>query len=422
MDSQGAGAPPGPSAGRHRKPIRPGTVRAARVALVCGAVVVLIGVLVAVVRLTSDNTAKVTAVRPDSPVASLSPVVGGSGTSAGSVPSPGTSGTSGTSGGSGTSGASGTGGQVTVAPSTSATSPAAGPSPSETPAAPQVGTPAGAPAPVAARAAAAIADLARLQAAANPGAPVAAAPLGAGVRTAPGREQGAWGARRLANGLTLGANNERALRAGKVTASVDLPTATTVARVRLPSGERYTAPVASAATVFTQLQAGGGPACPTCEPVVVTGVKPATMVQDTDAGTVTLPAWSYTVRGSKVTLVRPAVTDAGLIRFGPAYRGGTPAAVDAQQLPLWRTALRQGRILTARLDPKDVKARATGGGCWRLFASQSDAAVAVYAAKGPADATGACADRAGNVSVRLAAPLGDRPVIDTYWQRVLALR
>lgn len=396
-----------PSAGRHRKPVNPRSMRLARIAIVCGAIAVLVGVVVEVVRLTSDNSHGFTAPRPDSPAASLTPVIG--------APTGATSGTTGRPGG-----------LATLRPTTGgSTSPSADPSPSpssassDTPAV-AVTTPRGAPAAVADRAATAISRLSGLMAPAESKAPIATAPLGERVVTAPGRELGSWESRKLTNGMTIGANNDRALRAGRVVTSAQLPTATTVARVRLPSGERYSAPVASARQVFDAMREVGGPACPTCQDVIVSAVRPTTMSTDTDGGPVTLPAWEFTVRGSTVRLVRPAVTQAGLVRFTPSYRGVIPAQVDAEQLPLWRTTVsKDGRYLAARLERKDVAER---GGCWRLFASQSEESVALYAARGPADDSGACAGANGAVWVRLDAPLGDRPVIDTYWQRVLDLR
>lgn len=389
------------SAGRHRKPGNPSSMRLARAAIVCGAIAVLVGVVVEVVRLTSDNTHGYTAPRPDSPVASLSPVIAAPTSPPAATTAP----------------TGGPGGLSTVQPTDGSVSPTAVPSSGD---APVVPTPRGAPSAVAQRAATAMTQLHRLVAAAAPNAPIATAPLGEGVVTAPGREIGSWESRALTNGMTLAANNDRALRAGRVVSSAQLSTATTVARVRLPSGERYSAPVASSRQVFAAMSEVGGPACPTCQDVTVSAVRPTTMVTATDVGPVTLPAWEFTVRGSTVKLIRPAVTEAGLVRFTPSYRGAIAAQVDAEQLPLWRTTVsKDGRYLAARLERQDVTER---GGCWRLFASQSAGSVALYAARGPADDSGACAAANGSAWVRLDAPLRDRPVIDTYWQRVLDLR
>ncbi|GAB95876.1 hypothetical protein BJY21_000960 [Kineosphaera limosa] len=395
------------SSGRHRRPPNPRAILWARVAIVGLAAIVLVALLVEVVRLTADPTDKVTAAQPGSP-GHTSPSDVASAPTESDPPR---------------------GGEATVPP-TSPASPTDTPSPTQAPTqtpgtpdapdAPAVTTPAGAPQPAAQLAAAQLARLHGLVAAANTGAPVATAPLGEHLVTVPGRQIGEWERTTLENGMTLAANNDRAVRSGRLVTHEAFPRATSEARVRLPDGQRYTAPVASAYETFMAMRAIEGPACETCRDIVLTSVKATTMSQDTDAGKVTLPAWEYTVRDSRVKLVRPAVTDAGLVRFTPDFRGAVPPAVEAAQLPLWRTSLSADkRVISAGIERRDVAER---GGCWRLFASETDEAVAIYAAQGPADAAGACATPIGNVSVRLAAPLGDRTIVDTYWERALSLR
>lgn len=388
------------SAGRHRKPANP--MRIARVAIVCAAIVVLLALITQIARLTGDDSGKLPAVQPNAPNSTASPV-------ASSSPSR-------------------DGGLATVAPSATSPSTASaaptGGSPgdveTEGPTDAEVRTPAGAPARPASLAGAQLDRLARLRADAAAGAPVAQAPLGENVLTVPGRAIGSWEGGRLSNGMSVGANNDRAIRAGAAVTYERFSRATSSARIRLPSGQRYTAPLISAYQAHLAMRETDGPACPDCQDVVLTGVRVTTMRQATNVGDVTLPAWEFSVRGSKVKLVRPAVGPGGLVRFTPAWRGKTNAGLASSQLPLWRPVRsKDGRVISARVEPRDVAAR---GGCWRLFASETDDAVAIYAAKGPADASGKCSGRGGTVSVRLTAPLGDRTVVDSYWQRVLALR
>lgn len=394
-------------------------MRGARIAIVVCALLVVAGLVVAIVRLTTGSE-KVVSQRPDAPTQSRPPVIGSvEGSPPGDEQSP---------------RQSPRGGLANVDPTaTPSPPPAQTPSdatdeitknpttgPTEPAAAVSVRTPAGAPQGAAQRASEQLTRAQGLIAQANPGAPVASAPLGANLLTVPGRQIGSWESTRLENGMSLATNNDRALRAGRVVSSEEYSTATSQARVRLPSGQRYTAPVASARDTFQAMRAVGGPACADCQDIALTSVKATTMILDASAGKVTLPAWEFSVRGSRAKLVRPAVTDAGLVRFTPAYRGAVPAELDRDQLPLWRTSISDDkRVISAGIERRDVSAR---GGCWRLFASETDSAVAIYAAQGPADVAGACATPAGNVFVRLAAPLGDRVIIDTYWERALPLR
>lgn len=398
--------------GRHRKPPNPKTMRRARLALVGVAVLILVGLLFEVSRIVSGAGSTVTAPHPGSP--SASPVIP-SDSSSSSPESPSSSG-----GPSPTE--SGPGGLTTVSPSTPSSTSSSEPTGTATSGTgPGAGSrvPTGVPAPIVGVSRGQLDALAALREKGVEGAPVATAPLGEKVLTAPGAVVGRWEGRRLPNKLTVAANNERALRAGKVVSAVTLPTATITSRVKLPSGQRISVPVQSARATLEEMRAVGGPACPTCQDVVLTSVRSTTMPVQTHLGQVTVPAWRFTVRDSKVTLVQPAVGPTGLLRFSPPYRGSLATVVKNSQLPLWKVALaKDRRTVTATIESKDVAAR---GGCWRLVAQETPGAVALYATKAPADATGACADRTGRVAVRLAAPLGSRVAVDTYWRRALAL-
>lgn len=397
-------------AGRHRKPPNPQTMRRARFALVGAAVIILIGLLFEVSRIVSGSGSAVTAPHPGSP--SASPVIP-SDPAASSTASPAQSSSDGAS-----PTDSGPGGLTQVTPSTPRTT-GSGELTRTPPSAAAPRVPAGVPGAIVDVARGQLDALAALQEKGVDGAPVATAPLGEKVLTAPVAVVGRWEGRRLPNKMTVATNNERALRAGKVVTAVTLPTSTATGRLRLPSGQRISMPVQSARTTLEQMRAIGGPACPTCQDIVLTSVRSTTMPVQTHLGQVSVPAWRFTVRDSKVTLVQPAVGPTGLLRFSPPYRGSLATVVTTSQLPLWKVALsKDGRTVTANIESKDVAAR---GGCWRLIAQETPAAVGLYATKASADATGACADRSGRVAVRLNASLGSRVAVDTYWRRALAL-
>ncbi|MDO5710661.1 MAG: hypothetical protein Q4P32_02835 [Micrococcales bacterium] len=308
-----------------------------------------------------------------------------------------------------------TGGLTGVAPTKSA-SPAVSPG---SPDSSLSAAPDGVSAAVVEVAASQLRALAALRDVGVPGAPVVAALMGEKVRTGPGVVIGRWESSRLPNGMTAAANNDRALRAGDVVTYAKFPTATGTSRLKLRSGQRISVPIQSARSTLHELRSTGGPDCPACKDIVLTSVKSTTMPVQTHLGPLTVPAWRFTVRDSKVVLVHPAVAPAGLLRFTPSYRGSLAGAVKNSQLPLWRVALgKDNRTVTANLESKDVAKR---GGCWRLVAQESSLGVALYAAKGKADSGGGCADRSGRVTVRLAEPLGSRVAVDTYWRRALAL-
>lgn len=250
------------------------------------------------------------------------------------------------------------------------------------------------------------------------GALVVAGKFGDNVVSAPVTVEGEWGAGRLRNGLTVAQNHEQALRAGKLTSKSALPTATTTAKVAVTKTDVRSLPVQSARDAFTALTNSGAPDCAECQDIIVAGVKAGTTRVATTRGPVLVPAWSYEVQGTKARIVVPALAPTALLDPAPAYRGKAPSRVVEGQLPLWRTALSaDGREFTAFVDTAEVRKR---GGCWQLFAAESKTSVAVYAARGAGEATAPCASSTGKVTVRLAAPLGARTLLDTYWTRAIA--
>lgn len=254
--------------------------------------------------------------------------------------------------------------------------------------------------------------------AAVPGALVLAGKFGDDVDNTSVVVSGEWGEGKLRNGLSVAENHEGALRAGKLTARNALPTATTTAKVAVTRSDVRRLPVQSARDAFGALVAVKGPDCAECQDIIVTGVTSTTTRIATTRGPLIVPAWSFAVQGTKARIVMPALAPTALLNPSPGYRGKVSADVAAGQLPLWRTELsRDGRVFTGYVDTAEVRKR---GGCWRMYAAESVHAVAVYAAPGTGEATAPCASSIGKVTVRLAAPLGGRTLLDTYWTRAVA--
>lgn len=258
---------------------------------------------------------------------------------------------------------------------------------------------------------------------ADPGALVFMGKFGDNVDNTPVSVSGKWRTDKLPNGMTVGNNHGRALRAGKITSPDPLPTATTVASVKVGKSVRRL-PVQSAQSTLAQLAAVNGPACEECEPIVVTGVTSTTTNVSTTEGRVQMPAWSYAVRGETARLVVPALAPTALLNTTPVWSGKPSAQVDAVMLPLWRTSLgKDGRTYVAHIDTELLAERlpaAESGLCWRLFADESDSAVAVYATHGKPVGTAPCVNEKGRVSVVFAKPLGSRTLLDVYWERAVS--
>lgn len=289
--------------------------------------------------------------------------------------------------------------------------------PSARPSPPAAATPVTAPTtpvtvaagPPSVRARGLVAAFERLYAAGGGGALVATAPLGENVASTPVQVVGAGAAQ-----------VQRAVRAGKVFGSGVSATRAASGVVTGP-GRRAVRPalMTPAAAVAQLAQATSAP-CPTCRAVGLTGPTPTRIALETTAGPVTAPAWSFGVRGSRARVVVSAVAPASWIQVAPPFRTAAPAAVAANQLPLWKVAVSpNGRTVVANIDRK---AMAEKPGCWRLVPVESAHAVALTATRAKADATGACAPASGRVAATLPRALGTRTLLDTYWQRAIPAR
>lgn len=256
-----------------------------------------------------------------------------------------------------------------------------------------------------------------------PGALVIAAKFGDDMDNSPVTVSGTWRDTKLANGATVAQNNARALRDGMVTAPDPLPTSTTTGTVRV-AGESRRLPVHSAADALARLAAVEGPPCSECEPLVITGVTSTTMNVSTTKGRVAIPAYSYAVRGERARVVVPALAPTALLNPTPVWSGTRPVEMRQNMLPLWRTSLgRDGRAFVGHVDTKILKDRqppADSGLCWRLFADESEHAVALYAAQGKPVGTAPCVNENGRMSVVFAKPVGERTLLDIYWERAIS--
>lgn len=386
----------GAGSGRHRKPAAGARRRLPVILAGVVALVVVVAVAVAV-QLGRGSTPTPQAAPSDAP-ASSSPTS--------SAPSSGSTST-----------------EPSADPSTSSSAPSASPS---TATSSSTATPSASPTdPVvtgsspAALATALTGRFDELQADALTGALVATAPLGDDVVTGATAQTGAWEQTKLPNGMSVARNNTLALRQGKVEATSGVTGHAGPADVRAPGGVVRLRREAATDTV-ARMKELDGPTCSGCRPVTLTSAQATTIVMPTTQGDVVVPAWSFGVQGSKVRVIRPALSSDSVLQVSPPFRGAPAAAVVKSQLPLWSVAVaKDGRTVTANLDrPTVTKSRA----CWRLLADETSHSVALYATPAKPDAAGTCADPRGRAALRLSAPLGERTLLDTYWQRALPAR
>jgi hypothetical protein len=185
--------------------------------------------------------------------------------------------------------------------------------------------------------------------------------------------------------------------------------------VTWPGGSTTKVPVLSEAQAFSALKNNTVGRCAGCRttPVAVTGARPATMAVPTSRGKASVPAWEFTVNGALGPVFRAAIPPGSYVLedsvrqpaenlgpLGKAFVGITGASLSGND----------GRTLRMTLASGPCGPAATWGG---LVAEVGDVVVVGGWVHDPHPGTACAAVLIGTqVTVRLAAPLGDRVILD----------
>jgi hypothetical protein len=197
-----------------------------------------------------------------------------------------------------------------------------------------------------------------------------------------------------------------ALDAGRFVLDGTLPPTRLSGRITWPGGGT-TVPVLSAPATFHRLAAyqpcTNGP----CGNFTVTGARPSSMVLLTNRGSVTVPAWTFTVRQPRFTVTEAALAPGSytsLPSFNPLLPPvAPPLTFDEAGLS---AISRDGRVLTLAYDP-GLCPKASG-------ALVYPAATAVVIGSWNRCGTGKAGGDFTTSKMRLAAPLGTRPVLNAF--------
>ncbi len=212
-------------------------------------------------------------------------------------------------------------------------------------------------------------------------------------------------------------DNKQALMAGLVEAAVSLPTATSEGKVTWPDGTSKTVPVMSAEQAVAAIRAEA-PAkdCPGCLPLKITGARLTSGQVTTSRGSAMAPVWEFTIRGTDVKVTRVAIASAMAVALppwnGPPWGNGGDApvgiSVDAA------TATAGGRELTVGFGGAPLAGDRACGADYTAEAVESSLAVVVIVTAHPNPLPAACAliGAPRTAVVRLAAPLGERTVLE----------
>ena len=152
--------------------------------------------------------------------------------------------------------------------------------------------------------------------------------------------------------------------------------------------------------------------CPGCAttPLAVTAVRPATMDIATSRGTASVPAWSFTLQGVSTPVTQAALPPGS---YATLNTGGLPA----EKLRPLGASFVGGATVTPSADGRTLTVGLPGGSCettWGGLVSEAGGVVVVggWMHNPNPDQAYAGVLLLRKVTVHLAAPLGDRVVLD----------
>jgi hypothetical protein len=212
----------------------------------------------------------------------------------------------------------------------------------------------------------------------------------------------------------VGDNNKRALYGGMLVAAGGLPTDSPGdGRIRWEDGSSKTVHPISAAQALQELKAAATAPCTDCQAIQVTGARLSEAVFNTSRGHATAPAWEFSLAGSRVIVTRIAVAAADGVSV-------TPPPWDSNDPPVGlsvesATGKVGGTELTVAFTGAQGGAEKPCGADYATEAVESATALVVIVVEPMNLPVGAACDAVGyrrEATVQLAAPLGDRAVLE----------
>lgn len=212
--------------------------------------------------------------------------------------------------------------------------------------------------------------------------------------------------------LAVGDNNKAALLSGVVEATVQLPTDTPPpGEVRWEDGGTVQVPLVSAAQALEEIQAEGSD-CGGCTPLKVTGATLSTATVSTSRGPATVPIWAFSVVGTAVQITRVAVAPAQSVTVSPPPwdPNNPPVGLSIESAVGSATS----RELTVTFTGAPGPASESCGADYTAEAVESTLAVVVIVIehRNPLPVACSAVGAERTATVQLAAPLGDRAVLE----------
>ena len=209
----------------------------------------------------------------------------------------------------------------------------------------------------------------------------------------------------------VGDNNKPALMAGMVEAVAALPAEPPPdGDVRWPDGTTLSVPLISAQQAAAAIKAGAPEPCSECTALKITSARLTSGPIQTSRGPATSPIWEFTVQDTAVRVTRVAIADAVTVVPPPWDPNAPPAGVAIESA----SGTVGGRQLTVAFVGAPRPGDQPCGEDYTAEAVESDLAVVVIVTRRPHLTVGACslAGAQRTATAQLAAPLGDRTVLD----------
>jgi hypothetical protein len=210
---------------------------------------------------------------------------------------------------------------------------------------------------------------------------------------------------------SVGDNNKPALMAGDVRPAASLSTETLPpGEVRWSDGTSKTVELLSAAQALDEIAKSADAPCPECRPLKITAARLTTGSAQTSRGPALAPIWEFTVEGTNVKITRIAVANRISVVPPPWDPNNRPEGIDIRSA---RGSADMSRLTVSFIGSPGHREQPCGAD-YAAEAVESNLAVVVIVTEHRNPSIGACtaigADRTAVVD--LAAPLGDRAVLD----------
>ena len=211
--------------------------------------------------------------------------------------------------------------------------------------------------------------------------------------------------------LAVGDNNKRALMSGLFEAAVSLPAeAPAEGEVQWQDGATKAVRVISAQQAVAEIRASSAQPCPDCVSLQITAAQLTSGRVETSRGPATAPIWEFTLQGTAVKMTRVAIADSITVVPPPWNTDDAPAGISVDSA----SGTVGGRELTVAFVGAPLPGDQGCGADYSAEAVESPAAVVVIVTEHPHGAFEACTAVGARrtTSVKLAAPLGERAVLE----------